>query len=107
MPVRNARRARRRELTRLRVQKHRARAEDEEHVRALRRVKQRRYRALKANGQVVIRPRVDPADLAEFLHEAGVMVRTADRETLALGVEALLAEWDEGLLRVTRIVDQA
>jgi len=71
-------------------------------IRALRAAKQRRYRALKANGQVVIEPKVDPVGLAEFLHEAGVRVDYCDRETLARGVEVLLAEWEEGRIRVTR-----
>ena len=64
------------------------------HVRAL--------RALRADGRVVIEPKVDPVGLAELLHEAGVMVLASDRKTLALGFEALLNLWDEGRIRVTR-----
>jgi|SRR6516162_2215611 len=99
------RRTRRRELNRVRVQKCRADNADEgrqAHVRALRAAKQRRYRALRADGRVVIEPKVDPVGLAELLHAAGVMVLASDRKTLAAGIEALLTEWDEGRIRVTR-----
>jgi len=70
-------------------------------VRALRAAKQRRYRALQANGRVVIEPRVDPDELAELLGHAGIMIMARDRATLALGVEALMRLWEEGALRVT------
>lgn len=72
------------------------------HVRALRALRQKRYRSLKADGRVVIEPKVDPVGLAELLHAAGVMVLASDRKTLAAGIEALLTEWDEGRIRVTR-----
>jgi hypothetical protein len=74
-------------------------------VRALRALRQKRYRTLKADGRVVVEPKIDPVGLAEFLHAAGVMVLASDRKTLAAGIEALLAEWDEGRIRVTRIRD--
>jgi hypothetical protein len=102
---RNLRNERRRKLARLRAQNVRTRDAVSEHVRALRRAKQQRYRARRAEGKTVVAPKVDPADLAEFLRSAGVMVLAADRETLALGIETLLAEWNEGRIRVTRIRD--
>jgi hypothetical protein len=63
--------------------------------------RQNEYYRRHRNGLVVIKPTVDPTSLAEFLRQAGVMVKYADRATLAHGLEELLHLWDEGLLHVT------
>ena len=62
--------------------------------------RQQAYKRRKRNGMVCVAPQVDPIALHDFLHDAGVFVTSADRETLKMGLEELLRRWVEGLVTV-------
>jgi hypothetical protein len=70
--------------------------------RQLRNAKQARYRRPDRDGQKQIRFFEDPADVAEFLHEAGVFVPDAHPATLGKCIKVMIDLRREGVLRVTR-----
>ena len=74
----------------------------ENRVRNLRREKQRRYRQRLRLGRVSVRMEVDPADVAELLHEAGVFVPDPAPKTLGNCMTIFFELWQEGRVRVTR-----
>jgi hypothetical protein len=67
--------------------------------------RQARYQRRKRAGLRMLRPVLDPVEVASLLHSVGLIPTSTKPEALAAGLEALFEMWSTGDLHVNRARD--